>query len=69
MRDQKPKTKREAMKAILTERLEFSPIPKEDIMEWAKSTEVDPRIIKFLKEPMGEGKQHVVTRHRRRTYL
>jgi len=47
----------------------FSPIPKEDIIEWAKSTEVDPRIIKFLKEPMGEGKQHIVTRHRRRTYL
>tara|TARA_B100002019_G_scaffold180913_2_gene156219 strand:- start:1754 stop:1960 length:207 start_codon:yes stop_codon:yes gene_type:complete len=50
----------------------FSPVTKEDFMEWAKSTEIDPRIIKFLKEPMGEGKQHtlhVVTRHRRRTYL
>lgn len=47
----------------------FSPIPKEDIMEWAKNAEIDPRIIKFLKEPMGKGKQHIVTRHRRRTYL
>lgn len=47
----------------------FSPIPKEDFMEWAKSTEIDPRIIKFLKEPVSEGKQHIVTRHRRRTYL
>ena len=47
----------------------FLPTPKEDIIEWAKSTEIDPRIIKFLKEPMGEGKQHIVTRHRRRTYL
>ena len=47
----------------------FSPIPTEDIIKWAKSTEIDPRIIKFLKEPMGEGKQHIVARHRRRTYL
>ena len=54
---------------ITPEKLKFSPIPKEDIIEWAKSTEIDPRIIKFLKEPMGEDKQHIVTRHRRRTYL
>lgn len=54
---------------ITPDKLKFSPIPKEDIIEWAKSTEIDPRIIKFLKEPMGEGKQHIVTRHRRRTYL
>ena len=47
----------------------FLPTPKEDIMEWAKSTEIDPKIIEFLEEPMGEGKQHIVTRHHRRTYL
>jgi hypothetical protein len=29
----------------------FLPTPKEDIMEWAKSTEVNPKIIEFLEEP------------------
>jgi len=61
---------------ITPDKLIFSPIPKEDIMEWAKSTEVDPRVVEFIAEPMGEGKGfppprslEVVKRFRRRTYL
>ena len=39
---------------ITPDKLKFSPIPKEDIIEWAKSAEIDPRIVEFVAEPIGE---------------
>jgi len=53
------------------------PTPIEDVVDgWTKGAEIDPRLIKFLKEPMGEGKGFatprsldIVKRFRRRTYL
>ena len=59
---------------ITPDKLKFT--PADGVEGWAKSTEIDPRIAKFVAEPMGEGKGfpaprslEVVKRFRRRTYL
>ena len=53
------------------------PTPIEDVVDgWTKGAEIDPRIVEFIAEPMGEGKgfpaprsAEIVKRFRRRTYV